>query len=91
MLKQVAHINTHSATSGLKKITQLALDDITMPVNLTMLEGKGKASQLQAWTGCKSSRRFRIPDFKTHEGGKLVSPTYRPPLPPGNIPGTHFC
>jgi hypothetical protein len=26
-----------------------------------------------------------------HEGGKVVSPTNRPPLPPGNIPGTHFC
>jgi len=25
------------------------------------------------------------------EGGKVVSPTHRPPLPPGNIPGTHFC
>jgi hypothetical protein len=25
-----------------------------------------------------------------HESGK-VSPTHRPPLPPGNIPGTHFC
>jgi hypothetical protein len=26
-----------------------------------------------------------------HEGGKVVSPTHRPPLPPGNIPGTRFC
>ena len=26
-----------------------------------------------------------------HEGGKVVSPRHRPPLPPGNIPGTHFC
>ena len=26
-----------------------------------------------------------------HEGGKVVSPTHRPPLPPGNIPDTHFC
>ena len=26
-----------------------------------------------------------------HEAGKVVSPTHRPPLPPGNIPGTHFC
>jgi hypothetical protein len=26
-----------------------------------------------------------------HEGGKVVSPTHRPPSPPGNIPGTHFC
>jgi hypothetical protein len=26
-----------------------------------------------------------------HEGGKIVSPTHRPPLPPENISGTHFC
>jgi hypothetical protein len=26
-----------------------------------------------------------------HEGGKVVSPTHRPPLHPKNIPGTHFC
>jgi len=26
---------------------------------------KGKAIPLQAWTGPKGSRRFRIPDFKT--------------------------
>ena len=27
----------------------------------------------------------------THEGGKAVSLTHRSPLPPVNIPGTHFC
>ena len=26
-----------------------------------------------------------------HEGGKVVSPTHRQSLLPGNIPGTHFC
>jgi hypothetical protein len=26
-----------------------------------------------------------------HEGGKIISPTHRPPSPPENIPGTHFC
>jgi hypothetical protein len=26
-----------------------------------------------------------------HEGGKVVTLPHRPPLPPGNIPGTHFC
>jgi hypothetical protein len=26
-----------------------------------------------------------------HKGGKVVSRTYRQPLPSGNIPGTHFC
>jgi hypothetical protein len=25
------------------------------------------------------------------ENGKVVRPMHRPPLPPGNIPGTHFC
>ena len=25
-----------------------------------------------------------------HEGAKIVSPKHRPPLPPGNIPGTHM-
>jgi hypothetical protein len=25
------------------------------------------------------------------DGGKVVSLTHRPPLPPGNTPGTYFC
>jgi len=62
---------------------------------LPVLKGKGKvkAIPLQAWTGPEGSRKFRLPDFKTtaHESGKVVSLTHRPPLPPGNIPGTHFC
>jgi hypothetical protein len=32
----------------------------------------------------------RISRQSTHEGGKVVSPTHRPSLPPGRIPGTHF-
>jgi len=28
-------------------------------------KGKGKAIQLQAWTGPKGSRRLRLPDFRT--------------------------
>jgi hypothetical protein len=26
-----------------------------------------------------------------HKGGKVVGSTHRPPLPSGNIPGTHIC
>jgi len=26
----------------------------------------------------------------THEGGEAVSLTHRSPLPPGNVPGTHY-
>jgi hypothetical protein len=54
---------------------------------------KGKAVPLQAWSGPEGSRKLRFPDFTTtvQDGGKVVSFTHRPPLPPGNTPGTHFC
>ena len=48
---------------------------------------------LQAWSGPEGSRKLRFPDFMTtaQDGGKVVSLMHRPPLPPGNAPGTHFC
>jgi hypothetical protein len=53
--------------------------------------GKGKAIPLQAWSGPEGSRKMRFLCFMTTEdGGKVVSLTHRPPLPPGNTPGTHF-
>ena len=54
---------------------------------------QGKAVPLQAWGGPEGSRKLRFPDFMTtaQDGGKVVSSTHRPPLPPGNTPGTHFC
>jgi len=54
---------------------------------------KGKAVPLQAWTDPEGSRKFRFQDFATtaQDGGKVVSLTHRPSLPPGNAPGTHFC
>jgi hypothetical protein len=50
-------------------------------------QGKGKAIPVQAWTDTEDSNRLRLPDFQTN-GGKIASPTHRPPLPPpppGNI------
>ena len=49
-------------------------------------KGKSKAVQLQAWSGPQGSRKLRFPDFMTtaQDGGKVVSLTHRPPLPPGN-------
>jgi hypothetical protein len=54
---------------------------------------KGKAVPLQAWSGPEGSKKLRFPDFMTmaQDGGKVVSLTHRPPLLPGNTPGTHFC
>ena len=53
----------------------------------------GKSVPLQAWSGPEDSRKLRFPDFmKTaQDGDKVVSLTHRPPLPPGNAPGTHLC
>ena len=53
----------------------------------------GTGVPLQAWSGPEGSTKLRFPDFMTmaQNGGKVVSLTHRPPLPPGNTPGTHFC
>jgi len=53
----------------------------------------GKAVPLQAWSVLEGARKLKFPDFMTtaQDGGKIVSHTYRPPLPPGNTLDTHFC
>jgi len=53
------------------------------PNFIPFIKNKGKALPLQAWSGPEDSR---FPDFMTtaQDGGKVVSLTYRPPLPPGN-------
>ena len=45
---------------------------------------KVKSVPLQAWKGPEGSRKLRFPDFMTtaQDGGKVVSFTHRPPLPP---------
>jgi hypothetical protein len=65
-------------------------EDLSPDLNVI---GKGKAVPLQAWSGPEGSRKLRFPDFMTvaQDGGKIISLTHRPPLPPGNTPGTHFC
>jgi hypothetical protein len=59
----------------------------------TSVFSKGKAVPLQAWSGPEGSRKLRFPDYMTtaQDGGKVVSLTHRPTLPPGIAPGTHFC
>jgi len=50
----------------------------------SVIQGKGKAVPLQAWSGPEGSRKIRFPNFITtaQYDGKVVSLTHRPPLPP---------
>jgi hypothetical protein len=54
---------------------------------------KGKAVLLQTWSDPEGSRKLRFPDFTTtaQDGGKVVSLTHWPSLPPRNTHGTRFC
>jgi hypothetical protein len=63
------------------------------PSSLATQTTSGKAVPLQAWSGPEGSRKLRFPDVMTtaQDGGKVVTLTHRPPLPPANTPGTHFC
>ena len=72
-------LNTRARTEGYKSCRALIL--------------KGKAVPLEAWSGPEGSRKLRFPDYMTtsQDGGKIFSLRHRPPLPPGNAPGTHFC
>ena len=84
------HFEVHQCPTGV----HVSVEVVVMLKNgVRLCVRKGKAVPLQAWGGPEGSRKLRFPDFMTtaQDGGKVVSPTHRPPLPPGNTPGTHFC
>jgi hypothetical protein len=72
--------------------TLFILSRYIFTLSLVMIVGEA-AVPLQAWSGTEGSRKLRFPDYMTtaQDGGKVVSLTNRPHLPPGNSPGTHFC
>jgi hypothetical protein len=46
--------------------------------------GPGEAQRVPEALGSQISMT------SAHDGGEVVSLTHRPPLPPGDVPGTHF-
>jgi len=74
-------------------LLQQWLHELASMLRYTYIAFLGKAVPLEAWSGPEGSSKLRFPDFMTtaQDGGKVVSLTHRPPLPPENTPGTHFC
>jgi len=58
------------------------------PVKLPVKQSHYRPGEAQRVPGVSGSQISRQ---SAHEDGKVVSPTHRPPLPPGNITGTHLC
>jgi hypothetical protein len=66
---------------------------------MIILYKEGQTSSNAKQSNYKPWQALRFPEVwgsqilrqSAHEGGKVVSPKHRPPLSPGNIPGTHFC
>ena len=87
-------LGTHLHRTRIRPDPYCMLCSLREPMDRNHLrQCKGKAVPLQAWTGSEGCRKLRFPDFVTtaQDGGKVVSLTHRPPLRPGNAPGTHFC
>ena len=85
--------STDPSTQWVSEALWRALNRPVRETDYSSLSSKGSAVPLQAWSGPEGSRKLRFPDFMTtaQDGGKVVSLTHRPHLPPGNTPGTHFC
>jgi hypothetical protein len=71
--------------TDLKPPWSLCLISVVAGVNFVAqcITRKGKAVPLQAWSGPEGSKKLRFPDYMTtaQYGGKVVSLTYRPPVP----------
>jgi len=82
----------HQYNDKLRSIQLQMHNNVTQKLYITYVHAtklftvKGKAVPLQAQRDPEGFKKLRFPD-----GGKVVSLTHRPPLPPGNTPGTHFC
>jgi hypothetical protein len=73
-------------TKGLQKLTKINIIHILS--NKMVKQSHYRPEQALSVPGGWGSH---ISKQLAYEGGKAVSPTHRPPLPPGNILGTHFC
>jgi hypothetical protein len=73
-----------------KESFQFVAGALKFPNNI--YKKKVKQSHYRRGVAQRVLRKLRFPDYVTmaQDGGKVVSLTHRPSLPPGNTAGTHF-
>jgi hypothetical protein len=61
----------------------ISFESLKLKLNTKGHGYNGKAISLKTWRGPEGSRRLRLHISRqlAHEGGKVVCPTHRPPLP----------
>ena len=75
------------------------LDFMTDALTITGVRNSRRRQIKVKQSHCRSGHALRVPEVRgshfsrqsAHEGGRVVRPTHRSSLPPGNIPSTHFC
>jgi len=91
----VAPSNISEVTLSHSEYGSIVISDCVLVLSLPIQyqDCKGKSVPLQAWSDPDGSRKLRFPDFMAmvQDCDKVVSLRHRPPLPPGNAPGTYFC
>jgi len=90
---RLSHLGTVTTISNVNAAAIAASEGQSRPDTQTVMIYHCFPTQSSSCSGPEGSRKLRFPDFMTmaQDGGKVVSLTHQPPLPPGNTPGTHFC
>jgi hypothetical protein len=79
-------IRIHSSITDAAKSSQL-----TAPWNTSKKHKSHPITDLDRPWVFKKVDAPKISRQSAYQGDGVVSPAHRPPLPPRNIPGTHFC
>jgi hypothetical protein len=82
------HLASMLRISGAVSLRRTCINDVVkVKGKLELQQSLYRPGQARRVPGSRSSQISRQPAL---EGGKYVSPRHRPPVPPGNIPSTHF-
>jgi hypothetical protein len=65
--------------------------DIKKQYALSVIYDSHAITGIESPLGLQKVETSRLSRQSAQEFGKVVSPKNRPPLPPGDILGTHFC